>query len=161
MKRLLHIFVVLALLMVLVAPVVAQDVPPDAPPNIPPVPDFEEVYSAGYAALIAVFAGLVSFLATTPLISILKSIPPFNLKNSAGEPLLTGDQINLIIAILFSAITWGATALGYREQITTLWKLVFAMLPILAGASANYFANRKAFGVIKGKMPIAGYSRTP
>lgn len=133
---------------------------PDDPYKLP-IPQPDEVANKGLEALFALFSGLITFLATTPLVSLLKVyVPPFNLKNKDGEYLFTGDQINLIVAIIISLATWGATLIGYGTQVTAAWEILFRSLPVLASVTGVYFGTQTYYNTVKGKMPLVGYSRT-
>lgn len=127
-----------------------------------PIPAADEIANKGLQSLAAMFSGLLVFIASTPLVSLLKVyIPPFNMKNKDGEYRFSADQINLFVAIVISLATWGATLIGYGKQINAAWDILFRILPVFAAATGIYIGNQVGFSMAsKVRMPIVGTSRT-
>lgn len=126
----------------------------DAPPVFQ-APNPDEVANAAFLALLAAFStGILSPL-TTLLVSLVKRIKLPIIQAA------TGDQINLAIAVLLSLIMWGANRFGYGPQVTTGYKLLYAVLPILMGIGGSYLSSQAVYNGVKGKMPVVGYQRTP
>lgn len=176
MQRILSIFIIV--LALVVTPVAAQSergIPvaasvnrrsvvawlQDVPPPVPPVfeaPDLNEVIQAGLLALLAAFStGILSPLTAqvVQLFKVLtKDLPYF--KNWSG------DAWNLSVAILLSAVVWGAAALGFSQQLNTIYGVLAALLAILLPTGVNFVYNRAVYNFAKSrKIPLAGYSRTP
>ncbi len=155
MQRFLHVLIVLALLVLFVAPVAAQDAPAPVPPVFT-APDINEVLNAGLIALLAAFStGILSPL-TSPIVSILKRLTA-NIPFFTG---LSGDHWNLLVALILSLLVWGATSLGFAQELNTVYRLLYAILPIVTGIGANYAGNKAVYSATKGSVPIVGYSRS-
>lgn len=132
-------------------------VTPVPAPDLSPVftaPDPDAVINAAFLALLAAFStGILSPLTAT-IVSLVKRIPLGIIQSASGE------QINLAVAILLSVVMWAGSHFGFGQQIVTGYKLLYAVLPILAGAGANYLSNQKVYEAVKGNMPVVGYSRS-
>lgn len=163
-----------------IAPAVAQDVSTPAPevtveptavatseppivvdePPAPVAPVFEapalpDAIQAFVAALVAIFAMAIASPITAPLVSLIKRIDLPFIQN------LKGNEINLIVAVLLSAILWIGQLVGFGSQVDTGFKLVYALLPFLSGAGSNFISNAAVYSVGKrNDMPILGYSRS-
>lgn len=132
-------------------------VTPAPVPDLSPVfsaPDPDTVINAAFIALLAAFStGILSPLTAT-IVSLVKRIPLGIIQNASGE------QINLAVAVVLSVIMWAGSHFGFGQQIVTGYKLLYAVLPILAGAGANYLSNQKVYEAVKGNIPVVGYSRS-
>lgn len=128
------------------------DVPEEtAPVFTPPAPG--DVANGALLALLSLFATAIASPLTAPIVSVLKRVPFLQQFN--------GDQLNLGVAMILSVVAWGAASLGFAGQIDSVYRLIFAVLPILTGAGGNFIANQSVykFGV-KRSIPVLGYSRT-
>lgn len=138
-------------------PVVTPVPDPTPAPVVPPVfqaPDTDAVINAAFLALLAAFStGILSPLTST-LVSLVKRIPLGIVQGASGE------QINLAVAVLLSVGMWAGSHFGFGQQVATGYQLLYAVLPILAGAGANFLSNQKVYEALKGNMPVIGYSRS-
>lgn len=144
----------LVLLFAYTGAVLAQDVPVEQPPFT--APDIGDVTQAAFLALLAALSTAIASPLTAVLVSILKRVPlPFVQK-------LTGDQANLLVAVILSGLMWGAQLLGLTNELNTVYKLLYAILPILTGISANFLANKAVYRKIykPAAVPIAGHSNS-
>jgi hypothetical protein len=144
----------LVLLFAYTGSVLAQDVPVEQPPFT--APDIGDVTQAAFLALLAALSTAIASPLTAVLVSILKRVPlPFVQK-------LTGDQANLIVAVILSVLTWGASLLGLTDHLNTIFKLLYAVLPIISGAAGNYLANKAMYQKVykPAAVPIAGHSKS-
>lgn len=178
MKRLFVLFLVLLALMVFTLPLLAQEetaVPVDAAINGQPVsaylltveevpaesppftaPGINDVTNAAYLALLAAFSTAIASPLTSVIVSILKRLPVKFIQD------MKADQINLIVAVILSGLTWGASLLGLTTHLDTVFKVLYALLPIVAGVGGNYLANKAVYEKVyrPAAIPIAGFSKT-
>lgn len=138
-------------------PTPAPVVTPAPVPDVPPVftaPNPDDVINAAFLALLAAFStGILSPLTAT-IVSLVKRIKISFIQNASGE------QINLAIAALLSIVMWAGSHFGFGQQVVTGYKLLYAVLPILAGTGANFLSNQSVYEAVKGNIPVIGYSRT-
>lgn len=133
---------------------VNADTPAPSEPPVFNAPNPDEVANAAFIALLAAFStGILSPL-TVVIVSLVKRIKLGFIQAASG------DQINLAVAILLSLVMWGANRLGYGPQISTGYKLLYAVLPILMGIGGSYLTTQAAYNSVRGKMPVVGYART-
>lgn len=136
-------------------PPIIVDEPPAPVAPVFEAPALQDVVRAAIAALVAIFAAAISSPLTAPLVSLIKRIQiPFI--QSLG-----GNEINLLVALGLSGILWVGQVFGYGSQVDTGFKIVYALLPFLAGTGSNFLSNQALYAVgVKQDIPVLGYMRS-
>lgn len=134
-------------------PPIVADEPPAPTAPIFTAPAFNDALQAFMAALVAIFATAIASPLTASLVSLLKRIPA--LAN------VQGNVLNIVVAVLLSAVLWLGQVFGFAGQVDTAFKFVYAVLPFLVGIGANYLSNAAVYSVAKkSDMPVIGYARS-
>lgn len=127
---------------------------PEQPPPVFEAPTPEAVLNVFYLALLAVFSTAMASPLTEPLANVLKRLPPLQR--------LSGNWVNLIVAVGLSLITWGGAMFGITPYVDKAYELIYAVVPILFGIGGNFAGNKLTYAASRWlDIPIAGFARTP
>lgn len=136
-------------------PPIVVDEPPAPVAPVFEAPAFNDALQAFLAALVAIFASAIASPITAPLVSLIKRIPIPLFQNMSGQ------VVNVLVALVLSAVFWVGQVFGFSAQVDTAYRLVYALLPFVAGAGANFLSNAAVYSVGKNnKMPVLGYQRS-
>lgn len=136
------------------------EVPEETPPVFTPAAP-NDVFNGALLALFSLFASAIASPLTALIVSVLKRVPPFNVKNADGSYKISGDQVNLFVALLLSVISWTAASIGFAGQLDSIYRIIFLVLPVLTGAGGNFVANQAVYEFGKRKnIPVLEYART-